>query len=513
MGNERMLEARSIGIVSMPEDNGFVRRFHSSTRKTMKQIPTLSEAAALAFKPDAALPPSGAYLRYYGPAKTLKTFSYYELLNEPVAHLRSQLENKLVFVGLSMRTETGPAQKDSFRTPYWNSSLFAGVEIQATAALNIIQGRWIQRLPERQEILLLTSVAFIVCLLIFALPPQWACLTYVIVGVLWAKASYTAFHFGFFLPGLLVAICILPIAFLVSTLCYYFITHRSQLRVEHAFRHYVAPEMARAIRKDPKLLELGGDNVWATAFFSDIAGFTEISESMLAPHVSQMLNAYFSDVMGVITKERGTVVKFIGDGVFALWGAPAKIADHADASVRTALLIQSEADKFNASKRFPPLHTRIGIHSGQMVVGNLGSNSRFDFTAIGDTINLASRIEGANKRFGTSILISETTKKELKPDLQTIALGAVRVTGKKETITLYTIFPEPVSESVVNDWANALRAFSFRRWEEALALLDKVSQADSRLAKSAALYRECISAHKENPPDEDWRGEITFSSK
>src|SRR5262249_514145 len=148
-----------------------------------------------------------------------------------------------------------------------------------------------------------------------------------------------------------------------------------------------------------------------------IAGFTAIVESMEAPEVGRMLNAYFTEVMDSVFDKRGTLIRFNGDGLYALWGAPIRTPAHARLCCEAALAIDPEIERFNQSGRFPPLHTRFGINPGPMLVGNMGSARRFDFTGIGDAVNLASRVEGLNKHFGTSILVTDSTRAQLPANM------------------------------------------------------------------------------------------------
>ena len=197
--------------------------------------------------------------------------------------------------------------------------------------------------------------------------------------------------------------------------------------------------MTRRIARNQHSLTLGGEKIWGTALFADIAVFTAISENMAPEAASEMLNAYFSQVISVVFRHGGTLLKFIGDGVFVIWGAPLPCLNHAEQAVRAAIEIQVEVHKFNATKRFPPLRTRIGINTGSMLVGNLGTKERFDYTAIGDTINLASRIEAANKRFGTDILITGFTAKEIPPSIPRKSLGTNVVAGREQAVELFHI--------------------------------------------------------------------------
>lgn len=505
-------KAEAVALVRMPDDFGYVRRFEVARSQITKDIPTLNEAAAQ-IKPGAAgLPGDRDFLWYYGPPATIPTFPYHQVLNDE-KFPENGLKDKVVFVGLNLRTELGPAQKDSYITPFYDRGSMFGVEIQATAAANLLSKQWITRSSAWSEGILLFFVTFVMTGLLFSVRPQWAGLLLLVFSLVWSVTSYIAFLNGFFLPGFILVCLVLPISYLGSTLVYYLVTHRSQQQVEKAFQFYLSPEMAKEMRSNPSGLKLGGESVYATAMFTDIAGFTQVTESMNATEVSGMLNAYFSEVMDVVFENKGTLIKFIGDAVFVIWGAPIKVPDHARLAGQTAITIQREVRKFNDSKRFPPLLTRIGIHTGPMVVGNLGSARRFDYTAIGDSVNLAARLEGINKYFGSSIIVSDSCLKDLGSGFSVLKLGTICVAGKKERIGIHLLAETPFPTSIEERWLKALNDFRNRRFENAREHFVQVAEMEEGLRKAAELYLEEIAMNLTTAPDDEWQGEVVFDRK
>jgi adenylate cyclase len=226
-----------------------------------------------------------------------------------------------------------------------------------------------------------------------------------------------------------------------------------------------------------------------------------------------MLNAYFTEVMEVVFKNQGTLLKFIGDAIFAIWGAPIKIPNHAELALQTALSIQREVEKFNASQRFPALKTRIGVHTGPMLVGNLGSSRRFDYTAIGDSVNLASRIEGLNKYLGTSLLFSEATRKDAGGFSGAVFVASVRVKGRKEAVQLYTAFDPPLLVDISGGWNDAVRAFSTADFHAATSAFHRIQSAEQRLATACSLYIKLAERYTAAPPPQGWAGEVDFDEK
>ncbi len=502
--------AEMLGLVGFPEDYGKLRRFLRERTQITRDMPSLSEAASGIDIKTAELPDENDLIRYYGRHSTIPTFPYSQVIDPQKPLPAELLKDKVIFVGLVLQTDVGPSQKDVFLTSFGR---IYGTEIHATAALNLLRKDWIRRGSLGLEIGMLTLAAFLSTLTVLSLRPLFGLIITAGTFVIWCVGSYLAFTSNIFVPGLSLVTFVLPFTLLLSTLYFYFVTRKSELKMQSAFELYLSPEMAKEVASNPASLALGGQKIWATALFTDIEGFSSISEEMPAESVAAMLNAYFSDVMNVIFEKKGTLIKFIGDAVFALWGAPVKINNHAEKACETALAIQKGVQAFNASGKFPPLNTRVGVHTGPMVVGNLGSSRRFDYTAIGDSVNLASRIEGVNKQFGSRVLISETTRKEIGNTIPTLPAGAIVVAGKKEAIELHFLLEQDPSNFVKDTWNEALKNFRLKRFEEAKKLLNDLKGRESWLDKAVALYLKQIERFGPLPPPADWQGELSFSEK
>jgi adenylate cyclase len=507
---DRFRAHAGLGLVSFPEDDGRVRRFLVERPELAAGLPTLAEAAA---GPAAHHPAPEDLLGFYGPARTIPTVSYYQALETEHPLPPATFRDRIVFVGLSLRTATGPAAKDAYPTPFVGAGQTYGVEIQATASANLRTGDWIRRLPRRPEGAGLAVLAAGVALLLLGLRPPAGALAVATVLAGWTGMARAAFLAGLALPGVTLVVVIVPLTYLASTLHYYGVTRRAQRRLERAFQLYLSPATAREVARAPGALRLGGEQVVATALFTDIESFTEIAETMAPEAVARMLNAYFTEMMDAILDNDGTLIKFIGDAVFALWGAPIRRPDHTALACEAAIAIQRAIERFNAAAAFPPLRTRIGIHSGPMLVGNLGAARRFDFTAIGDTVNLASRVEGLNKYFGTSILVTDAVGVSLPPALAPLPLGRVRAVGKRHGIGLGALFPAPLPGRTVQDWTAALAHFNARRWTAAAGVFEAVVAGEPRLARAAALYLREIEVCRRREPVDDWGGEIVFGAK
>ncbi len=503
--------AQGIGLVRMPEDYGTFRRFAGKRTELSKEVPPLYEAAIgkTAWR---ETPGSRDMIRFYGPAGTIRTYSYHVLLDDESSLPADALKGKVVFIGLNLRTGLGPEQKDSFRTPFGDRSTF-GVEIHATAAANLLERNWIHRLPASTERLALALSCMLVATGIFSMRPQWSGLLMLLVVALWAGAAYQGFLGGLFLPGVTAFFIVLPVIYMLSTLIYYLGSYYARQKVEKAFRLYLPPQMAKQMRQNPKALQLGGEYLTATAFFSDIAQFSRLAEEMNPVDVASMLNEYFTEVARVVFANQGTLIKFIGDSVFAVFGAPVKMENHAELACRAALGIQSTIEAFNQKKKFPELKTRIGIHTGGMVVGNLGSSERFDYTAIGDAVNLASRLEGANKYLGTSIILSDASASEINGALGTIKLAKVRVAGKMHNVEIFTIDDGKIDSTILTKWNNGLEAFLSQRMDVARKSLEEVKSSRCLLSTAADLYLNGIEGSPTADVHFTWAGEIVLARK
>jgi len=502
-----------LSIVKKRTDKRHIRRFTPEFTDPASGIRYRSLAQAGAnLRAGSPLPDENDLIWFYGPSRTIKTYSYSDALDEEF-FLDEEFTGKTIFIGLALQTDTGPAQKDAFLTPFTSRGDTFGVEIHATAALNLLHSQWLQRFPFSTEALYYGIATMLIALALFALPPGYGLLLLIATIFGWSSFAYFSFTREMtFVPGITLTAIIAPVIYLIATVLSYLLARKRQRQTERAFSHYLTPEMAKEVSQNPDALNLGGETITATALFTDIADFTNISESMDAEEVVRMLNEYFSEVMDAIFETRGTLIKFIGDAVFALWGAPVPILDHEAQTVATAIKIRERVVAFNEIGKYPKLHTRFGIHSGPMVVGNLGSQRRFDYTAIGDSVNLAARLEGLNKYFGTEILISETVANKLSDAFPLCPIGKVAVKGKSQAVSISTVVPTEVSEDDRKLWEFALREFYARNWDECSDGFHALTERKSFFDTAAHLYLQQISIRRDSETS-DWDGEITFDSK
>lgn len=295
---------------------------------------------------------------------------------------------------------------------------------------------------------------------------------------------------------------------------------RQRRFIASAFGRYVSPKVVREILADPGRLALGGERREVTLFFSDLQGFTTISEGMSPPELVAFMNEYTTLMAEVITGQDGTIDKYIGDAVMAFWGAPVPQPDHARRALLAALECQERLRPFCeavAARGGPELRTRIGVNSGECVVGNMGSRDRFDYTAIGDTVNQASRLEGLNKAYGTLILASETAWAAAAGVAFGRLVDRVRVKGKAQAVAIYEVLARAGSETpgqrrLAAGYAAAFAAYQERRFEEAAGLAGELLSGDPGDGPARTLL-ERARAFADAPPPGDWDGVWTHHSK
>lgn len=510
----RKVTKQALVNLNMNTLDGFIRTFPFANSDQTRRYPFLAFAAAgVPENPAMALPQPTDLIKYYGSSReNARIVSYWEMFEKMAPSEEASFKDAIVFVGLMLRSDTGVAQKDSYLSPFGGDMIF-GVEVHATIAGNLLEQSWIRRPARWIEIAFQSLISGGIALLGIGFSPVILAGSVAVTILMWLLAAFILLGQGFFLAGATTVLILLPMGVLVSAVFSYVAARRSEEALRSAFSLYVSPEMVPRLQGGDNALKLGGEKVWVTAMFTDIADFTTITEEMPAERTSEMLNAYFTEVMDVVFANQGTLLKFIGDAIFAIWGAPVAMANHAEMGIKTALAIHKGVEKFNSSQRFPALVTRIGVHTGPMLVGNLGSKKRFDYTAIGDSVNLASRIEGLNKYFGTTILFTESTRKDAGGFAGAVPIATVRVKGRREPVSLFSLFDPPLLKPVLDAWKEALNLFAKARFSEAKPLFEQVSQQEPRLATAARLYLDHVERFMVAPPEQGWDGELDFDVK
>lgn len=443
-----------------------------------------------------------------------KSFPYYSATDALHARLsHEQLKGKIVLLGT-----TAPGLMDLRATPV--EAVYPGVEIHANLVAGLLDGTLKQK-PSYTLGADLAQLLFVALLLVFLLPllsPIKATLL-----TLATLGSVSAFNYSLWNSGLA-----MPLAAILSTILAlfafnmswgYFVESRSKRQLADRFGQYVPPELVEEMARDPELYSMEGKKEELTVLFSDIRGFTSISEALDSKELTHLMNEYFGAMTRVVQKNRGTLDKYIGDAIMAFWGAPVADVSHAQHAVQTALEMQAELRKLDErfiARGWPVLHIGVGINTGTMTVGDMGSEVRKSYTVMGDAVNLGSRLEGITKKYGVGIIVSETTK-QLADKHVYRELDRVRVKGKQEPVAIF----EPLAEAGHLDqaqqeelrlWQQALRAYRQQDWDQAELLLYNLARMnpDHLLYK---LYSERIAEYRAKAPGANWDGVITFETK
>lgn len=447
------------------------------------------------------------WIGYRGARGTFDTRSYYQAL-EPGLLPAGFFKNKIVLVGRSARTATEltRSQADLFNSPFGTAGgerLFPGVELQATLVDNYLTGGGLRSVHESWTLALVLLVLPVLLWGNRRLPLAGAAvLAAALVGGVALGSWWLFARFQLWWPPLLPAAATAAIYGAAALAGYAAVRQRAR-QTRAMFAQYVPPAVVERLIAQPELMRLGGESREVTLMFTDLASFTTLSEQLSADQTVEVLTAYFNAMTPIVHATGGTLDKFIGDAVMAFWGAPLDDAQHAEHAVAAAIAMQQAMQALVAglaARGLPPIHMRIGLHTGRVVVGNVGSDQRFSYTAIGDAVNLAARLEGANKAFGTGILLSAATAAQLPPTVALRALDDVIVKGKTEPVRVFT----PCDDATVREASiAALVAFHARDWPGAEAQLARVlERLPGDLA--ATRLRERVAEARALPTDAPW---------
>ena len=451
-------------------------------------------------------------INYLGKAHTFPHYSIADILSGRTPP--GAFKDKIVLVGA-----TAAGIYDLRVTPF--SSSYPGIEIHATVIDNILHRNFLFHSTATRfaDICTIVVLGLLIGLLIPRLSPISGMLAaFGIVAAYVAANFLLLFRFNVWLNLVYPFITIIFI-YLGITIYHYFKEEREKRKVRGAFQYYLNASVINEMLKDPAKLKLGGDKKDLSVMFSDIRGFTTISEKLAPQELVSLLNEYLTAMTHKVFKYDGLLDKYIGDAIMAVFGAPLAQPDHARRACLTALDMMKELDKLRAKWRAegrPEINIGIGISTGDMVVGNMGSDMRFDYTVMGDMVNLGSRLEGTNKEYGTNIIISEYTYEIVKNDMCCRELDFVRVKGKVRPVRIYELMAEKKDEArhkdVLDAFARALAIYREGKFNEAITAFLKVLDIRPGDAVSLMFMERCMSL-KEHPPLQPWDGVFVMLKK
>ena len=373
-------------------------------------------------------------INYVGKPETFPMYSFIDVLNGSIAP--DAFENKIVLVGA-----TAVNLHDNQITSVSYGRPMSGVEIHANAIQTILQGKYLTDETQLNTIAAIWILSFIICILMAYTPILPATIIVAVSIVAYLVYSFVSFDHGT-IRNIIFPFMVFITSYISLALYRYFVEYNQRKFLKKAFSLYVSPAILDEIIKNPKNLTLGGSRREMTVLFADIAGFTTISERIPPDELSQMLNQYLTRVSRIIFSYNGVIDKFIGDAVMAFWNAPLDDKNHALNACEAALKVEDEIKVIREEWEHLDIQhfsVRIGINTGDMVVGNMGSDMRFDYTVLGDNVNLASRLEGINKQYGTYITISQSTYELVQDKVVVRFLDTVAVKGKKKGVKIYEL--------------------------------------------------------------------------
>jgi adenylate cyclase len=454
------------------------------------------------------------WVNYYGPRDTFPSINFAQAL-DPEGLPPGYFKDKIVLVGGRSTVGSLALGRDEFATPYSTSShqFSPGLEIHATILLNLLRGEWLTRMSENWESILVVVTGLLaagLCVLRPTLATLSALLTSVAIGcgacwIVWSKRIW--------LDWMVPVAVQIPFGLVWSVGSQYLLESRRRKELRRAFGFYLSPQMADKIANSDFDLRPGGEIVEATVIFTDLENFTTLSEDLDPAEVSAILIAYFEQTTRCILERKGTIIKYVGDAVMAAWGAPIKEPAHASRAAEAACDLRALTE---IEVRGRKLRTRIGVNSGKVLAGNLGSSFRFDYTMIGDTTNFASRLESLNKYLGTQILISEAVREQLDGKFNTRSLGEFRVAGKVHSICIHELLGRGDADSAQRAWIEAFEAgldkFRTGKFSDAADLMNRVCQLRGGSDGPAEFYLRKI-AIVQGQDVKNWNGIIELSEK
>jgi adenylate cyclase len=466
-------------------------------------------------------------LHYYGPHRTptgKRTFRYVSAMNVLAASIKQKnagvapdlFRGKIVLIGAIVA-----GTYDLKSSPL--SAEYPGVEVQATALLNMLKSQRVHEVSQAWLALAVFLTAWAAAVVVaFPRKVVWklALAVVVVAALIAAGAGMFVGHEIRWLP-----LAAPLLAFLLATVgafaWSYLAEGRQRRLVLKALSQYVSPQVAAEIDRDPGALKLGGERREMSVMFTDIQGFTDLSERLDEHTLTKLLNYYLDEMSSLVFANNGTLDKYIGDAIMSFWNAPLHQPDHAVLACRAALAmerrereIQSRLDEMGASG----LLTRIGINTGPMVFGNMGSSQKFNYSVLGDAVNLASRLEGANKFYGSRILIAQPTADQVKGQFLLRQLDLLRVKGKLKPMAVYELLeelngaPDADLQFRKAEYEAAFSHYQQQQWSEATERLSKLRERFPTDGPAAALMERVIYL-SEHPPGPDWDGVYVAKGK
>ena len=471
--------------------------------------------------------PQSRILRYAGPDHTFPYLSYYQLFIEDGVP-EGFLKDKIVLIGLDAKAsaDVQKSQQDSFPTPFtrFNARQTPGVEIHANLLDNLIQNNWVSNPPNSHKIFIVIIMTFIS----IAISASWRPALTLLLG-LGANICLSGFSFYFWTEGyylnFLLGLPTFVISYVAAGGHAYLTEGRQKRQIKGAFGQYLSPAMVDTLIADPEKLKLGGERRKMTIMFCDVRGFTTISEALkdTPEKLTEIINILLTSLTKDVLECNGTIDKYMGDCIMAFWNAPLEDGKHASNAVEAARRMILTMERVNqelkeSGKSQFDLKIGVGLGTGYCVVGNMGSDQRFDYTVLGDVVNLSSRLEGQTKTYGMTAVLSSYTVDELKESNEAILeniveIDKIRVKGKKDPEIIFGLASEKISSDEKQCVKKYLQAFRDGDLIKALSELNNLSNMNKQMKDFSSLMKERITELQIIGLPEDWEGVYEATSK
>jgi adenylate cyclase len=512
-GEELIKPSASLGIPGQDYKTGFVNLYTDLDGVTRSFTPYISgienhyhfsmmiASEFLGVVPDIGT--SKMLINYFDSPGGYEYISFSDVINNKTNP--SFFNSKIVLIGA-----TAPDLHDDVIVPISNQ-VMPGVEVNANLVQSILTRDFLYYQDDISAVGFIFIFALLTGIILYRFRIHIATLLLAVFIIVYIFFSIYIFSEGLIM-NILFPLLSIVLVYISLVVFYYLTEERSRKWITSVFGKYVSPVIIDNLIKNPDKIKLGGEKRNITIFFSDIRGFTSISENLKPEDLVCLLNEYLSEMTSTIMKDRGLVDKYMGDAIMAFWGAPIDQPNHAEMACSSSLEMINklrELQKKWKEQDIPYFDIGIGLNSGDAIVGNMGSYDRFDYTAMGDNVNLASRLEGLNKIYGTNIIISEKTYKIVKNKFETRKLDAVQVIGKKKSILIYELinYRGKISKKqhdFIKHFETGINHYFDKKWELAIKSFKNAQKIINDDASNLFINR--CKMFQKNPPSDQWNG-------
>ncbi|MBA4336428.1 hypothetical protein C0416_01465 [bacterium] len=502
-------QVESLGLGSTQQDSdGLVRSIPfegSFAQKIVEKVdPTLAK--------NVPLENGNLIINYSTPPYKYTSISfkdiYFDTFNKEL------VKDKIAIIGV-----TTQVVKDHFSTPIQTETQMPGVEIHANAIQTILDQKFLTNQSKTSQIITIFAISVLGTLALIFLNIWLGIALTIVLFAAYYGAAHAAYSNGIIINMVYPYITIL-LVYISSVVYKYFAEVKKRQQIQEAFGKYLSPSVLKEVLKNPRLLHRSGAKKEVTVFFSDIAGFTTLSEELDPHSLIDLLNDYLGTMTDVIFKQEGTLDKYVGDAIVAYFGAPVHQDDHAVRACHAALEMRAILPTLHEkwiSEGKPKIDFRIGINTGEAIIGNIGSENYFDYTVMGDEVNLGSRLEGANKKYETKIMISESTYNQVKDYFDTRPLDLIQVKGRNKAVRVFELLAHKnrlseTGQKLLEAYNKGMDLYLARNFGEAKEMFKQALLIHPEDGPSK-LYLQRCEILRDFPPSADWDGVFSMKTK